>query len=238
MRYYGMTDKGISRAQNQDCFRIVREDDNVLAVVADGIGGHQAGDVASRLACDSLVKSFRKNYDHNPDFWFATSLDRVNRIVYELAGKEPKYRGMGTTMVAAVIDKDNTVSLLNVGDSRAYILDNENHLIQLTEDHSLINELIKRDGMTMEKAMEIGAHVITRAIGIWPAIEGDIYTVEEDFKCLMLCSDGLHNYVEPEKIIQILNDKDLTGRSKCEKLVAMANEAGGYDNITVVLMEK
>ena len=238
MRYFGITDKGISRAQNQDCFRIVQQNDSVLAVVADGIGGHQAGDVASRLACDTLVKCFRSNYNNNPDIWFVTSLDKVNRIVYELAGKEVKYKGMGTTMVAAVVGNKGQVNILNVGDSRAYILDKNNQLVQITEDHSLINELIKKDGMTPERAREVGAHVITRAIGIWPMIEGDIYTVDEDFSYLMLCSDGLHNYVAADRIIEVLNDKEMTGREKCEKLVAMANEAGGFDNITVVLVEK
>ena len=89
-----------------------------------------------------------------------------------------------------------------------------------------------------DKAREMGQHVITRAIGIWPLVEGDIYEVDEDFKYLMLCSDGLHNYVEADKIIEVLNNSELTGRQKCETLVNMANEAGGYDNITVVLAEK
>ena len=238
MKYFGMTDKGVSRAQNQDSFKIVQHNDSVLAVVCDGIGGHQAGDVASRLACDTLVKCFRRSYENNAERWYNRSLEKVNRVVFELANKEPRYKGMGPTMVSAVVGPDNKIYLLNVGDSRAYLLTKNDELEQITEDHSLFNQLVKKEGIAEDKAREMGQHVITRAIGIWPLVEGDIYEVDEDFKYLMLCSDGLHNYVEADKIIEVLNNSELTGRQKCETLVNMANEAGGYDNITVVLAEK
>ena len=238
MRYYGITDRGLTRAQNQDSFRIVQQDDTVLAIVCDGIGGHQAGDIASRMACDTMVRCFRRQYDKNPEIWYTNSLDKVNKVVYELARSEPKYKGMGTTMVAALVDNSGKTFLLNIGDSRAYMIDKEGVIIQLTEDHSLVNELIKRDGLAEEKAMEIGRHVITKAIGIWPVIEGDIYELDEDFSYLMLCSDGLHNYVEPQQVVEVLQDKEMTGRQKCEKLVELANRAGGFDNITVILVEK
>ncbi|MBQ3385192.1 MAG: Stp1/IreP family PP2C-type Ser/Thr phosphatase [Erysipelotrichaceae bacterium] len=238
MRYYGLTDRGLTRPQNQDSFRIVQQDDTVLAIVCDGIGGHQAGDIASRMACDTMVRCFRRQYDKNPEIWYTHSLEKVNKVVYELAKSEPKYKGMGTTMVAALVDNSGKTFLLNIGDSRAYLIDKNWNISQLTEDHSLVNELIKRDGMSEDKAMEIGRHVITKAIGIWPVIEGDIYELDEDFNYLMLCSDGLHNYVEGNRIVEVLQDKETTGRQKCEKLVELANEAGGYDNITVILVEK
>ena len=142
---------------------------------------------------------------------------------------------MGTTLVAAIKTAQATY-ILNVGDSRCYYMDKEGKLNQITEDHSLVNELVKTEGMEPEKAEAVGRHIITKAVGIWPAVEGDIFELNDEYRYLMLCSDGLHDYVDHESIVSILHVEKNTPK-KLEELVEKANEVGGYDNTTVVLVE-
>ncbi|MBR3350767.1 MAG: serine/threonine-protein phosphatase, partial [Erysipelotrichaceae bacterium] len=164
------------------------------------------------------------------------ALKKVNRHVYEEAESKPELKGMGTTLVAAIFT-ENTTYILNVGDSRCYYFSKNDSLVQVSEDHSLVNDLIRIEGMEQEKAEAVGRHIITRAVGIWPVVEGDIYELNDEFKYLMLSSDGLHDYVDDEKMIDILMDNRSTGK-KLEELVDAANGAGGYDNITVILVEE
>ena len=142
---------------------------------------------------------------------------------------------MGTTVVAAIKNRDYAY-VLNVGDSRCYILTEDNKFTQITEDHSLINELMKKDGISYEQAKAMGSHVITRAVGVWENMEGDIFPVRTRFRYMVLCSDGLSNYVSEEDIVEVLNS-ELSIAQKCQKLVDKANDAGGYDNITLVIIE-
>ena len=235
MKAFGITDKGLKREQNQDSYVIVDDGDALLVAVCDGIGGHQAGDIASTLTCNTLSSCFRNEYDGDPEDWFRLALKKVNRKVYEEASGNPDLKGMGTTLVAAIITEDRTY-ILNVGDSRCYYFNKNDELIQISEDHSLVNDLVRIEGMELEKAEAVGRHIITRAVGIWPVVEGDIYELSDDFRYLMLCSDGLHDYVGADKIIDILKDSRSTNK-KLEELVDTANEVGGYDNITVILAE-
>ena len=186
----GLTDIGKMRIQNQDAFAIAQNDEATFVVVCDGIGGHQAGDVASKTACETMVQYFKNHYDSNTEKWFTNAIRKANTTVWEMSQENQEYRGMGTTLVAAMVYPDITY-VFNVGDSRAYMLTQEEELVQVTEDHSWVNDLIKREGLDAEKAKVIGQHVITRAIGIWPSVEGDIYEIEGNYKALMLCSDGL-----------------------------------------------
>ncbi|MBQ4251825.1 MAG: Stp1/IreP family PP2C-type Ser/Thr phosphatase, partial [Erysipelotrichaceae bacterium] len=206
-----------------------------LVIVCDGIGGHQAGDVASKLTCNLMATYFQNHYDNEPERWFKQALRKVNNAVYDEAQENSRLKGMGTTIVAAILGGDD-IYILNVGDSRCYYISEKGELIQITEDHSLINDLMKKEGMDLEMAKELGQHVITRAVGVWPAVEGDIYRFNEPYRYLMLCSDGLHNYVSEEAILETINS-ELTIEEKCRKLVDLANEAGGFDNITVALVE-
>ena len=237
MNSFGQTDKGYARVMNQDYYLIAEKNNATLAVVCDGIGGHQAGDVASRLACETLQIYFDDHYENNPEWFLKQALKRVNKVVYDKAQSDDAYKGMGTTMVCSIMT-DKGLYVLNVGDSRAYVLTDKNQLVQLTEDHSLVNDLVKKEGMDEEKARELGQHVITKAIGIWPVTDGDIFEVTDSFKCLLLCSDGLHNYVPSFVINEILADEQLSGHEKCKKLVDKANEVGGFDNTTVVIVER
>ncbi len=235
MNRFGLTDKGFARAQNQDSFTTVEKDGALLIVVCDGIGGHKAGDVASRLACQKMAEHFKENYEDNPEVWFLQALADVNRMVYDKARESEDYRGMGTTMVAALMRQDD-VTVLNVGDSRCYYLEKGRNLVQVTNDHSLVNELI-REGMDPTKAMALGHHVITRAIGITPQITPDIFHLTERFRYLLVCTDGLYNYVNEDDIIRTLASRT-TIDSKCQRLIDLANLVGGYDNITAVIAER
>ncbi|MBQ4253143.1 MAG: Stp1/IreP family PP2C-type Ser/Thr phosphatase [Erysipelotrichaceae bacterium] len=235
MNKYGISDKGLARAQNQDSFIIREGKGALLAIVCDGIGGHRAGDVASRLACQGMVLHFDKYFANNPEEWFCQSLKAVNRFIYEKAIENSELKGMGTTMVAALI-MDGETWIMNVGDSRCYEYTEKKGLVQLTEDHSLVNELIKNEGMDPQKAYEIGKHVITRAVGIWLGVEPDIFRIDNDYQWLLLCSDGLYNYVPLGDIADTLaNGEEMA--DKAQRLVDFANVAGGYDNITAVMVE-
>jgi protein phosphatase len=235
MEIYGQTDKGITRSQNQDSYAIVEQDDAAFLVVCDGIGGHQAGDVASRLACDFMVDFFRRQFDMNAVAWYNQAVRKVNTLVYEKANSDPAYLGMGTTLVSAIVLPD-IVYLLNVGDSRAYYLTTADRLLQITEDHSLVNELVT-EGMDEAKARAMGQHVITRAIGIWPQVEGDIFELTDPWKYLLLCSDGLYNYADDASLVSILtSDQPLP--AKIRQMIDKANLSGGYDNITAVAVRR
>ena len=236
MKTFGQTDIGKARVQNQDSFLIAENSEGIkMLVVCDGIGGHQAGDIASRLTCSLMGTYFENHFDHNIERWFLQALRKANNAVYDEAQEDSRLKGMGTTLVAAIIMED-AVYILNVGDSRCYYQDEDGELIQVTEDHSLINDLVKKEGLDYNTALELGRHVITRAVGIWPSVEGDIYRLKEKYRRLLLCSDGLHNYVSEEAITDVLNS-DRTTEEKCSILIDMANEAGGYDNITVAIAE-
>ncbi len=237
MRCYGLTDIGKTRIQNQDSFLITENDSGAtLVIVCDGIGGHQAGDIASKLTCNLMATYFHNHYDKNPQRWFKQALRKVNNAVYDEAQENSRLKGMGTTIVAVIISGDE-INILNVGDSRCYYVSNDSELIQITEDHSLINDLIKKEGMDEQTAREFGQHVITRAVGVWPVVEGDIYRFDEDYRYLILCSDGLHNYVSSEAIVETVTS-EMTMEEKCQKLIDLANDAGGFDNITVALVER
>lgn len=236
MKAYGITDKGLKREQNQDSYVIVEDEDVTFVAVCDGIGGHQAGDIASRLTCNLLSTCFKNQYNNNPEKWFRSALKKVNKLVYDESETNPHLKGMGTTLVGAVITRQATY-ILNVGDSRCYFMGTDGSFTQITEDHSLVNDLVKIEGMEPEKAEAVGRHIITKAVGIWPAVEGDIFELTDDYKYLMLCSDGLHDYVEQEDIINILNEEKSVPK-KLEEMVDKANEVGGFDNTTVVLVER
>lgn len=227
----GLTDKGIQRANNQDSYLTLNKGGKTICVVCDGIGGHKAGDVASKLACQIVEKEFESISD-DIESWLIETIKVVNRTVYLQANQIDECYGMGTTLVSLVTDGTNTI-IGNVGDSRCYGFKDD--LKQLTVDHSLVNELIEK-GYSIEEAELHGKHVITRAIGIEANVCADIYLVNEKYDYFLLASDGLFNYVSEADISRVLQSKkSLT--QKANKLVELANLAGGYDNVTVVLVE-
>ncbi|MBN8199536.1 MULTISPECIES: Stp1/IreP family PP2C-type Ser/Thr phosphatase [Bacillaceae] len=241
MKAVFMTDQGKVRQHNEDNGGIyVNSKGQRLAIVADGMGGHRAGDVASEMTLTSL-KGF---WDETDDFqtaeeaegWLLKHIAEVNTILYEHSKENEQCEGMGTTVVAAICT-DRFATIANIGDSRCYIL-NESGFQQLTEDHSLVNELVRSGQITKEDAEHHPRkNVLLRALGTEAAVEMDIKTIIfEEGDLLLLCSDGLSNKVPVAEMSEILK----SGRTLEEKaavLIDQANDNGGEDNITLVIAE-
>ncbi|PZE22877.1 Stp1/IreP family PP2C-type Ser/Thr phosphatase [Paenibacillus xerothermodurans] len=234
------TDVGRIRMVNEDR-AVVQEDLNgfLLAIVADGMGGHQAGDVASQMAAD-IIQSELQPIPAGASMEerkrrLKMAVEHANEKIFSFAAERESYRGMGTTVVAVLADEQSVV-IGHIGDSRAYRL-NEEGIEQLTEDHSLVNELVKSGQITREEA---GHHprrnVLTRALGTEAAIEIDIQDVAwNPGDMLLLCSDGLSGLVSREELHRIAA-ADGGLEHKAGALVEAALEAGGDDNVTVVLV--
>lgn len=243
----GETNVGMKRSHNEDGFTMMEEADDHLYVVADGMGGHASGEVASRMALDTLREFFSATASDPEATWpykmdksrgyeenrLITSIKLANLRIYESAQRDPKLRGMGTTVVGILVVAEG-VLVAHVGDSRAYRL-RDGALEQLTEDHSLLNDYIKMKKLTDEEIKNFPhKNVIVRALGMKESVKvdtmldppkpGDVY---------ILCSDGLSGPVTDPDIREITNStNDL--KEACSRLIEKANANGGPDNITVV----
>ena len=241
MEWFGLTDRGRVRPTNQDIYQIEarEENDTALLVVCDGMGGANAGNVASRFAAQSFVEYARGMLDRELDAakrqaLLTHALVQANDTVFSLAGRQPEFRGMGTTLVAALVQGDQ-VTVLNVGDSRAYLFDGS-RLHQLTEDHSYVEEMRRQGRITEADARtHPQKNLITRAVGVEPDVDGDLFEARlAPGEMLLLCSDGLTGMVEDEKIAQTLKDAKTLALAG-DALLTLALEGGGRDNITVAL---
>ena len=227
-RSFGDTDAGRKRRRNEDAFVC----EPPLFAVADGMGGAQAGEVASQLAASALEAG-------DPEALEGTTrldalIQEANRRIYDRASTDPTASGMGTTMTVALVE-GMTVAIGHVGDSRAYLVRDE-QMEQLTEDHSLVNELLKTGKLSEEEAhVHPQRSVITRAVGTDPDVDVDGFTIDaEEGDVFLICSDGLSDMVEDEQILEVLhqNRDDLDRAVK--ELVSAANKGGGEDNITAI----
>ncbi len=226
---YAVTDTGRQRRANEDSL-LAR---SPLFVVADGMGGAQAGEVASRLAIESFQPGIGS--DGNPEESLEALAQAANTRIHERSHSDAEHAGMGTTLTAVYVDEEQ-IAIAHVGDSRAYCL-RAGELVRLTDDHSLVDELLRQGRLTPEEAIEHPQRsVITRALGPEDSVEVDTrsYAAHEG-DVYLLCSDGLTTMLPEERIRELLlGNRDL--RAAGEALVAAANEAGGRDNITVVLL--
>ncbi len=235
---YARTDVGCTRKINQDAVFATHEPIGSLPdlfLVADGMGGHKAGDFASRFAVEQMVEIAKMSCIKDPVLFLRIAIEEVNCRLFEEAAQNPDLEGMGTTLVAAVIEGD-TLYVANVGDSRLYLLRDE--LKQITRDHSLVEELVALGKLERgSEAYRNQKNVITRAIGILPTVEIDFFEVPlTECDCILMCSDGLSNMVEDEQICRMLQTTD-TLEEKVERLIEQAKENGGKDNIAVLLAE-
>lgn len=206
-----------------------------LFIVADGMGGHNAGDFASRYAVEHAVETIGRDDRTDPVVLIGAAMRQVNRSLLELSGSDRKLAGMGTTFVAATVS-GNHLSVANVGDSRLYIVNQ--HITQVTRDHSLVQEMVRMGEMNQEEArVHPDKNIITRAIGAMPELEIDFF--ERDLSPddrLLMCSDGLTNMLEDGDIRRIMcSQRDLV--ESVERLVQAANENGGRDNISVIIVD-
>ena len=237
MRYGFVTDIGKLRRQNEDNV-YMHPEDTFYAIVADGMGGHNAGEIASKLAIDTISEVLnsipkRKKIDFEDKIRDAFVL--ANKKIYDYAEENSKLLGMGTTTVMAVI-KNKKLYVGNVGDSRAYII-KDGEIRQISVDHSYVWQLVMRGDITEHQAKRHPKrNYITRAMGTEKFVAVDTFV--EDYKggVVLLCSDGLSNLVETYEIKSIISENDDLQKA-AEALVALANERGGNDNITVALLE-
>lgn len=235
---YGKTDVGKVRVSNQDSFCIkTMTDGNILAVVCDGMGGANAGNVASGLAVDSISGFVERSYRTNMSGIELSNILKnaiisANIEVYDASKKKTELKGMGTTVVAAIVTDDSLI-ISHVGDSRAYIVSDETR--QLTRDHSIVQTLLESGKLTPEEArVHPKKNVITRALGTEEdvLVDSDEFPRLNDNEFLLLCSDGLTNFVDISEIKEIFDSNSIDRVT--EVLVARANHNGGGDNITAV----
>ena len=239
LKAWGMKDTGRCRSMNQDYIFVSEKPMGNLPnlfLVADGMGGHKAGDLASEYTVSRVCEAVTKSMQKIPFQILKGAFQYANQKLIEKAGESPAYAGMGTTLVAVTV-QDDTAYVANVGDSRLYKIGGT--IEQITEDHSLVEEMVRMGEISKEEARNHPEkNIITRAIGVTETVEPDYFDTKlEKGECLLLCSDGLSNMIEDAQIREILERRtDL--RSGAEELVKTANENGGRDNISVVLVER
>ena len=241
MQYWALTDPGCVRSQNQDSYQIEELDRNtLLCVVCDGMGGARSGNVASSLAVDVFIQEVKRTYksDFDPeelDQMLRSAVKLANFTVFDQAQQFEDFSGMGTTLVAALIH-GKTATIVNVGDSRAYCVD-EIGIRQLTVDHSLVQMMVARGELTPERARNYpGRNLITRAIGTESVVECDVFHRKmERGDCLLLCTDGLSNMIDDQEILfEVAHGLDK--KQCCQRLLDIVKKRGAPDNVTSLLV--
>ena len=240
MEVYFQSDIGKRRKSNQDyTATFTNQKNQLLALLADGMGGHQAGDIASRQAVEEIGIAWEATTIDDSEKavqWFLQHIQQTNQRIFEKGQSQPTLSGMGTTLEVVTL-LDNHLALAHVGDSRIYLF-REQRLIALTEDHSLVNALLKSGEITQEMAENHPRkNIITRSLGMPGSLEVDVAIHKiEDHDQLLLCSDGLTNMVPEPKITQILLEA-ASLQDASQRLIDEANAKGGLDNITVLLID-
>ena len=239
MKAVAMTDVGKKRSMNQYFVYAAKAPVGNLPnlfLVADGMGGHRAGDFASRYTVNFVVENIRENDETNPVKLLRGAIEKANAGILEKAAERPEYEGMGTTLVAATIIHGYTY-IANVGDSRLYVV-NDREIRQVTRDHSLVEEMVRMGEIKREEArFHPDKNIITRAIGGGYDLKIDFFGHKLRYNDkLLLCSDGLSNMLQDEEIMEIVNREDEPAR-KAGELINRANTYGGRDNISAVLVE-
>ena len=242
MQSWGLTDPGCVRTQNQDSYQIEQLDrHSMLCVVCDGMGGAKSGNIASTLAVDVFVQEVKRSWTANLEQEKLEQMLRgavklANFTVYDQAAQFEEFEGMGTTL-AAVLIRGREVTVVNVGDSRVYKVDN-NGIHMLTRDHSLVQMMVDRGELAQEMARSYpGKNYITRAIGTETVVECDLFRYKvEKGDCLLLCSDGLSNMMDDQEILfEVVHG--VNKQQCCQRLLDIAKNRGAPDNVTSVLVQ-
>ena len=241
MEYWGLSDIGRVRAQNQDAFRIEELDRHtILAVVCDGMGGAKSGNIASRLAIDVFVGEVKNSWkasmtQEQTEQLLENAVKLANFTVYDQARQFEDFAGMGTTLVAALLSGKNA-TIVNVGDSRCYHI-TRSDIRRITVDHSVVQMMVDRGELTAEEARSYpGRNYITRAVGTEPTVQSDLFAIRvERGDALLLSSDGLHNEVDDQEILfEVVHG--VNNDNCCQRLLDIANMRGSPDNVTSILV--
>lgn len=236
-----LTDPGKVRDHNEDSVIIIRNEKNeYLLAVADGMGGHKAGEVASSIAISHIGKRFRElgcvGNKEDAINWIKEVVSEANVLIYRYTEENPESTGMGTTIVMSVLTEDFLL-FGNIGDSSGYVVKN-GKLHKITTDHTLVNLLVKSGELTPEEAKEHPRkNVLMKALGAQTTVEMDVFDVETDVEGIFLCSDGLTNMLDDVQIEHVLNE-ELTAEEKVQKLIYKSNNRGGNDNISAAYLNK
>ena len=224
------------RANNEDSFFVPKGGEISLAIVADGMGGHSAGNIASAIAVEAVASELKKGGPGGPAALVMNAVNHANTAVFEYASAHPECKGMGTTLVMALLFKTRFVAA-NVGDSRLYHY-HAGKLRQVTVDHSYVAELVASGYITREEAAHHPRrNLITRALGTRACERVDIFECDwEENDALLLCSDGLYSELEDEDLVRVLKESE-TPDAACASLVELALASGSRDNVSVVLVE-
>ncbi len=240
MQFWAISDPGCVRTQNQDTYQMEQLDKNtLLCVVCDGMGGAKSGNVASTLAADVFMEEIRRTWIAGMDTeaveqMLRSAVKLANFTVYDQAQELEEFSGMGTTLVAAMLQGKEAV-VVNVGDSRCYKVD-RNGIRRITTDHSLVQMMVQRGDLTPEMARTYpGKNFITRAIGTEAVVECDVFHLDvERGDCLLLCSDGLSNMVDDQEILfEVVHG--VNKEHCCQQLLDIAKNRGAPDNVTCVM---
>lgn len=236
---FGLSDVGCIRELNEDCYCICGFGDNSergFCILADGMGGHNAGEVASQNAVKLIAEEMNRLLESGEKEipgQLSRAVSAANTGVYTMASENPIHRGMGTTVVTAFID-DGTAYVANVGDSRAYAV-RDDEIVQITTDHSVVSELVMRGTITKEEArLHPQKNIITRAVGTNKSVRTDIFEYNySPGDVMIICSDGLSTMLDDNRILEIIKSKK-TSEDTVNSLIAAAKDEGGLDNITVI----
>ncbi len=241
MQTFYFTDPGIVRSHNEDNVTILNKNNKefVLAI-ADGMGGHKAGEVASKIAIDHIINSFSSintiGTKENAINWLRNTVTEINTQIFEYANEHPESKGLGTTLVIAIKTEDY-ILYGNIGDSSGFVIKN-GLLHKATKDHTYVNMLLNSGKISEEDAKNHpGRNLLTRALGANDPIEIDIFDIDTSVKGLFLCSDGLTNMLTTEQIEKIINS-NLSIEEVVIKLIKKANSRGGTDNISIAYLKK
>ncbi len=240
MRTFYLTDVGKVRSHNEDSVLITKNSDNeYLLAVADGMGGHSAGEIASSIAITYLGDTFMKEFNGKPKkeaiTWLRETVKVINDKIYKYTDEHPESKGMGTTLVCAIITNDY-VLIGNIGDSSGFVV-KDSKLHKVTYDHTLVNLLLKAGELTPEEAKEHPKkNVLMKALGANNPIDIDIFDCDMDIQSILLCSDGLTSMLEEEQIEKVVLS-ELEIEDKVIKLIRKSNNRGGNDNISIAYLD-
>lgn len=242
MKTFYLTDAGRVRSHNEDSVTILKNKSNeYLLMVADGMGGHRKGEVASAIAITHLGKRFMDIASIGTKLdavnWLNDNVNEINKNILDYANEHEDSVGMGSTLVVAIQTKDYLI-FGNIGDSSGYVM--KNHKIhKVTKDHTLVNLLVEAGNLTEEEAKyHPKKNVLMRALGATEKIEIDIFDVDMNNEGILLCSDGLTTMLTDDQIEKVLNDDELTAEEKVTKLIQKCNARGGFDNISIAYLER